>query len=335
MKIFFAIFFAMTILLTGCTKREPPVEVTTQKVHSVDGTLTLSHAGTIALSDATEIRSPISGNVMEKFFTEGADVTEGQTLFKIGAIDDHSELLQTKAEFAKLRTDLAQALAAKDPSAEELKLEVEEKQELVKQLEDEAAGGMVVAPKAGRIDATNTPLGMKVTADETLLATVGNVNPVSVRFDVSAQEARILSATPDLTARLKLNDGSTFDGKIILSDDATTAQALFDNYDEALTPGTPAQIDIDGAKVANLLLVPENAIQRREDGDFVFVVDSDKEAAVKKISLGDRLGTYFIVTNGLKPNDLVVVEGMTDLREGTPLKLREKGEGTRDKRTVE
>lgn len=323
MKIFFAIFFAMTLLLTGCAKQEPPVEVTAQKVHSVDGTLTLSHTGTIALSDATEIRSPLSGNVVEKFFAEGAEVKEEQPLFKIGAVDEHNELLQAKAEFAKLRTDLAQALAARDPSAEELKLEVDEKQELVKQLDDAAKPGMVVSPKAGRIDATNTPLGMKVTANETVLATVGNVNPVSVRFDVSAQEARILSATPDLTARLKLSDGSTFDGTIILSDGAT-AQALFDNPDEVLTPGTPAQIDIDGAKVASLLLVPENAIQRREDGDFVFVVDSDKEAAVKKISLGDRLGTYFIVTNGLTPNDLVIVEGMTGLREGTPLKLRNK-----------
>lgn len=322
MKKIFAVFFAMIILLTGCAKQEPPVEVTAQKVHAVDGMLTLSHAGTIALSDATEIRAPLSGNVMEKFFAEGADVTEGQVLFKIGVIDDHSELLQAKAELAKLRTDLAQALAARDPSAEELKLEVDEKQELVKQLEDAAKPGIVVSPQSGRIDATNTPLGMKVTADETVLATVGNVNPVSVRFDVSAQEARILSTTPDLTARLKLSDGATFDGTIILSDDSATAQALFDNYDEALTPGMPAQIEIDGAKVGNVLVVPENAIQRREDGDFVFVVDSDKEAAAKKISLGDRLGTYFIVTNGLMPNDLVVVKGMTGLREGTPLKFR-------------
>ena len=324
MKIFFAIFFAMTILLTGCAKQEPPVEVTAQKAHSVDGTLTLSHAGTIALSDATEIRSPISGNVMEKFFAEGADVTEGQTLFKIGALDEHSELLQAKAELAKLRTDLAKALAARDPSADELKLEVDEKQELVKQLDDAAKPGMVVSPKAGRIDATNTPLGMKVTADETVLATIGNVNPVSVRFDVSAQEARILSTATNLTARLKLGDGSAYEGTISLADDAI-AQALFDNYDEALTPGTPAQIEIDGAKVTGVLLVPENAIQRREDGDFVLVVDSDKEAAVRKISLGDRLGTSFIVKNGLTPNDLVVVEGMKGLREGTPLKLRDKG----------
>ena len=90
-----------------------------------------------------------------------------------------------------------------------------------------------------------------------------------------------------------------------------------------MTPGTPAQIEIDGAKLVGVLLVPESAIQRREDGDFVFVADSDKTAAVKKISLGDKLGTYFIVTNGLKANDSIVVESQTNLREGTPLKFRD------------
>ena len=324
MKKFFAMFLATLIFLTGCSlNKEPPAQVTAQKVQTLDGTLTLSHTGTIALSGATEIRSAVSGNVLEKFFSEGADVTEGQPLFLIGEPDAHTQLTQAKAELAKARTDLAKALVAKDPAAEELKLDAEEKQALVKQLEDAAAVGMINAPLSGRIDATNTPLGMTVTAQETLLATVGNANPVSVRFEVSAQEARLLSTATDLTARLKLNDGSTLDGTPVVDDDALIAEALFDNTDDTLTPGTPAQIDIVGAKLVGVLLVPEKAIQRREDGDYVFVVDADKEAAAKKISLGDRLGTYFIVTNGLKANDSVVVEGMTTLREGTPLDVNE------------
>ena len=316
MKKFLAMFFAMIILLAGCSNNEPPVEVKAQKVLSANGALTLNHSGTIALSDAEEIRAAISGNIMEKFAEDGADVTEGQVLFKIGELEGHTKLLQAKADLTKARTDLARALAAKDPSAAELQRTADEQQEFVKQLEDAAKSGMVVAPKA------DAPLGMSVTADETVLGTVGNINPVSVRFTVSPQEAHMLKTAENLSARLKLNDGTTYhDGTIIVDDDA--AEIFFDNPDELLTPGTPAQIELDGAKVANVLLVPEKAIQRREDGDFVFAVDSDKEAAVKKISLGDKLGTYFIVKNGLKADDLVVVEGMTALREGTPLKFRD------------
>lgn len=322
MKKFLAMFFAMIILLAGCSNNEPPVEVKAQKVLSANGALTLNHSGTIALSDAKEIRAAISGNILEKFAEDGADVTEGQVLFKIGELEGHTELLQAKADLTKARTDLARALAAKDPSAAELQRTADEQQEFVNQLEDAAKSGMVVAPKAGRLNSSDAPLGMSVTADETVLGTVGNINPVSVRFTVSPQEAHMLKTAENLSARLKLNDGTTYhDGTIIVDDDA--AEIFFDNPDELLTPGTPAQIELDGAKVANVLLVPEKAIQRRGDGDFVFAVDSDKEAAVKKISLGDKLGTYFIVKDGLKSDDLVVVEGMTALREGTPLKFRD------------
>lgn len=323
MKKFLVMFFAMLILLTGCSK-EQPVEVTAQKVQSLDGTLTLQHAGTISLSDETEIRATVSGNIMEKFAPDGSDVTEGQALFKIDELERHTELLQAKAELIQAETDLAKALVAKDSSAEELKLAAEEKRASLKQMEDLAQVGMIYAPKSGRFSSVDVPLGMKVTAEETLLATVGNVNPVAVRFEVSAQEARVLKQSTDLTIRLKLGDGSTYplNGTLRLS--ADTAEALFHNPDETLTPGTPAQVEIDGAKLVGVLLVPESAIQRREDGDFVFVVDSDKEAAVRKISLGDKLGTYFIISNGLQANDFVVVEGATALREGIPLKLRER-----------
>lgn len=314
-------FLAVTIFLAGCSNGEPPVEVSVQKVQSADG-VTLNHEGIISLSDAVEIRSTVSGKVMEKFFSEGADVKEEQVLFKISELEPHADLLQKKTELAKARTDLAKALAAKDPSAAEIQLEVDELSELVKKLEDDAKANLIHAPKSGKIDATNTPLGMTVTADETVLATVGNVNPVSVRFAVSQAESKLLSMTDNLTVRLVLNDGSTYplDGTIKISADNSTAEALFDNSDETLTPGTPAQVEIDGAKMVGVLLVPENAIQRREDGDFVFVVDSDKKAAVKKISLGDKLGTYFIVNDGLKFTDFVVVGDTNNLHEGTPLK---------------
>lgn len=313
-------FFAMLILLTGCSK-EQPVEVTAQKVQSLDGTLTLQHAGTISLSDETEIRATVSGNIMEKFAPDGSDVTEGQALFKIDELERHTELLQAKAELIQAEIDLAKALVAKDSSAEELKLAAEEKRASLKQMEDLAQVGMIYAPKSGRLGSVDVPLGMKVTAEETLLATVGNVNPVAVRFEVSAQEARVLKQSTDLTIRLKLGDGSTYPLNGTLRLVADTVEALFHNPDETLTPGTPAQVEIDGAKLVGVLLVPESAIQRREDGEFVFVVDSDKEAALRKISLGDKIGTYFIVSNGLQANDLVVVEGATDLREGIPLKV--------------
>lgn len=317
----YAMLFTTMILFAACSN-EQSVEVKTEPVQSVDGALALTHSGIIALSDEVEIFSPISGNVMEKFVEDGSDVTEGQLLMKISELGPHSDLLQLKAELTKAKTDLAKALTANDSeAAEELKRTVEENQALVEKLEDETAVGMIYAPKSGRLGSVDAPLGMLVTANETILATVGNINPVAVRFDVSAEEARLLSTAQDLTVKLKFSDGTTYpqEGIINVIDDST-AEATFDNFDELLIPGTSAQIELDGLKISNVLLIPEKALQQRDDGNFVFV-DSNKKAALKKISLGDKIGTYYIVKDGLKAGEAVVVEGMDNLREGTPLKI--------------
>ena len=162
---------------------------------------------------------------------------------------------------------------------------------------------------------------MLVTENETVVAKIGNINPLAVRFNVSAEEAKLLSSE-NLKVTLKFEDGTAYpiDGVIEFVDDST-AEAIFDNSEGLLLLGMNVQIEFDGVKVFNTLLVPEKAIQQRDDGNYVFVVDSNKKAVVKKISLGDRLGNYFIVKDGLNADDSVIVEGQANLREGTRVQL--------------
>lgn len=340
MKKFLTVFFAIIILFTGCSN-EQPVEVTTEKVRLLNGNLTLTHEGIISLSDETEIRATISGNVMEKYAAAGSDVTEGQKILKTSEIGAHTDLLQEKTELAKSMTELtkemselqqaeknssAQNIAAKKSAVETRQAEIAEMQERIQKMEDDSATGIVYAPKSGRLGAVDAPLGSQVTADETLLATIGNINPLAVRFEISPEEARLLSTAQDLKVTLKFIDGTIYpsDGTIKFLDDST-AETLFDNSDGLLLLGMTVKVELDGAKVSNTLLIPESAVQQRDDGNYIFVVDSNKEAALKKISLGGKLGTYFIVTDGLKSDDSVVVEGQTNLREGMPLKFQEVG----------
>lgn len=320
MKKFLMMFFAIVIMLTGCVN-EKPVAVTAEKVRLVDGAFNLTREGIISLSDEVEIRSPVSGNLVEKYAKDGTDVTEGQPLLKISEFGPHADLLQIKTELAKSMTDLAKAQAENDPSATELKIEVEKNQALVKKIEEDTALGVIYAPKSGRLGAVDAQLGMLVTENETVVAKIGNINPLAVRFNVSAEEAKLLSSE-NLKVMLKFEDGTSYpiDGVIEFVDDST-AEAIFDNSEGLLLVGMNVQIEIDGVKVSNTLLVPEKAIQQRDDGNYVFVVDSNKKAVVKKISLGDRLGNYFIVKDGLNADDLVIVEGQTNLREGTKVQL--------------
>ena len=319
MRKLLATFFATIILLAGCSNVQP-VQVSTQTIQPAGGTLIVTHAGTVTLSDETKIFAPVSGNIMERFAAEGSDVTAGQPILKISELGPHSDLLQLKAELAKAKTDLAKALAANEESAADLKLAAEDLQAQVQALEEATAVGIIYAPKSGRLGAVDAPLGMQVTANETLIATVGNINPLAVRFEISAEEARLIAAAQDLTVTLKFDDGTPypFGGEIYIFDDST-AEAIFDNSDGLLLLGMNVTVELDGLNVSNILLVPASAVQNRDADNFVYVAENNK-AAVRNITLGDKIGTYYIVKGGLKAGDSVIVEGTANLREDTPIK---------------
>ena len=209
-------------------------------------------------------------------------------------------------------TTLAKALVDKNPNAAELQFAVEENRRLVQEMEDAAAQGIIYAPKSGQLE-MSLPVGMSVVANETVLATVGNANPVVVTAELSAAEKKVLSTVDDLKISLRLADGSTINGG-----DFKGGEIYFDNPDETLILGAPAQVVID-LKIPNALLVPEGAIQNSGAENFVYIDDNNK-AAVRKIQLGDKIGTYYIVKDGLKADDSIITNGFKNLREGSPLK---------------
>ena len=310
----FLLIICAALLMTGCSE-EPLVEVTTAKV-SINDTLTLTYDGKISTSDALKIFSPISGNVTEKYFEDGANVEERQKLFKVGAAEDSFELSQKKAALAESMTALAKALVDKNPNAAELQLAVEENKRLVQELEEAATQGIIYAPKSGQLE-MSLPIGMSVVANETVLATVGNANPVVVTAELSATEKKILSAAGDLKISLRLADGATINGGSFKG-----GEIFFDNPDETLILGAPAQVVID-LKIPDALLVPEDAIQNSGAENFVYI-DDNKKAAVRKIQLGDKIGTYYLVNDGLKADDAIITNGFKNLREGSPLKVNAK-----------
>lgn len=318
MKKFFCylLLVTCTLLLAGCSD-EAPVEVKTEKISAADN-LTLTHDGKISFSSEVMVYSNVSGTVVEKFFKDGDDVMAGQTIFKIGSQEAENELREKKAKLAESMAKLPRELAAKNP-VDKLQADIAELQMEIDLLEEEASAGMISAPIAGQIGIDNARLGAEVKANETVLAKIGSINPAVVRFEVSAEEKNFLQAgTPKVT--LKFPDGTTYHraGTLKFIDDKT-AEVTFDNTEEILLLNNDAVIELGDVKIANALLVPESAIQQRDGENFVFV-DENKTAVLKKVSLGGKFGNKFVVNDGLKTGDSVVVEALTNLREGTPLK---------------
>lgn len=339
-KIFTALLIVMTIFFASCSNNEKPVEVSAVKVQTVDGAITVTHDGKISLSDEQKILSPVSGNVVSTYFQIGQAVEEGQPLFKIGQQKDEEALLKARAALgesmsalARERSDLAHAeaqLRQKTGSAQEVddkkfiveerQAEVAERQAAVQKLEESAASGIVKAKMAGNIGGEIIQLGAAVTGNETVLCTIGKLNPVSVRVEISDEEKHLILSSPAAKATLKFPDGSTYprEGKINFVNSSTT-EVIFDNPINSLKINDAVQLVIDGVNVPKALLVPESAVQLRGEDHYVFVVDSDKTAALKKISLGGKLGNNFIVNEGLKSEDFVVVDGLKNLRDGSPM----------------
>ncbi|MBR4903276.1 MAG: efflux transporter periplasmic adaptor subunit, partial [Selenomonadaceae bacterium] len=71
------------------------------------------------------------------------------------------------------------------------------------------------------------------------------------------------------------------------------------------------------------ILVPERAIQQLLGESFVLIANAENKSEIRTVKLGEKIGSYYIVTEGLKSNDMVIVEGLSKLRENMPLEVTE------------
>ena len=170
-------------------------------------------------------------------------------------------------------------------------------------------------------------------SEATLLATVSNVDPVRVFVSISESEYLIyqrLRAQGKLREgggdlELILSDGSTFPakGRIIIADRAVDLKtgtlsiiAEFPNPQAILRPGQFGRVRLAATVVDNALLVPQKAVTEMQSAKVVYVVGADNKVALRSITLGDRVGPDYIVTEGVKDGERIIVEGLQKVRPG-------------------
>ena len=131
-----------------------------------------------------------------------------------------------------------------------------------------------------------------------------------------------------ITVAIKLSDGTTYplDGRIVQADRALTqnsgtltVKALFGNPDGLLLPGMFARVKLTGETIPNAILVPQRAVQQLLDKSFVIVVDENNKSESRAVKLGEKVGSFWIIKEGISANDTVVVEGLTKLQAGVDL----------------
>ena len=332
-----------------------PTRVKAIKVLITDAPLTLSYSGQVIDRDEMTVQSKVSGSIVEKYVRGGQNVVEGQILFKIDDRQYKSAVLQAEANLAKSKTNLAkergdlqrdeelfaadaiseQKLVNQRAAVESQEAEVEVNEAILQKAKDDLADTIVYAPMSGRLGIDDVSVGTLSIAGSTSLATIGVVDPVFVQFAVSEQEYLRLSReeeqpSSNFRISLTLADGSSYpyygefaeyDRTLGNETGTLTIRTIFRNPEALLVPGMYARVEIEGLKIQNAMLVPERALQQLLGETLVIVAQSDNKSAVRKIQLGEKIGSYYIVKSGLKADDWVIVEGLTFLRDGMPLEV--------------
>ena len=200
----------------------------------------------------------------------------------------------------------------------------------------------VTAPISGRIGRALVTEGALVGQGEaTQLALVQQVNPMYVNFTQSTTEVLRLrkavasgkfqraSGADAATVRVVLEDGSVYPqpGRLLFSDltvDSTSGQitlrAEVPNPDGLLLPGMYVRVRLEQAQANDAITVPQQAVTRGSSGDSLMVVGTDGKVATRAVKIGSASGSNWVVLDGLKPGEQVMVDGFQKLRGTAPVK---------------
>lgn len=214
-------------------------------------------------------------------------------------------------------------------------------QSLLQKAQENLDDTIIRSPISGKLSVNEMSPGSFVTTGSTELVSVGSVNPIAVQFSVSEnellnfqqtmmenrkdgipQEQMLPQATLTLSNGMKLSEISTeyvMDREVSQSTGTITMKAIFENTEHILLPGMFARVTLISPMQRDVLLVPERAVQQVLDKSFVIVCGDDNQSVSKIVTLGDKVGSYYIVKKGLTEKDVVVVEGLTNLKEGQTL----------------
>jgi membrane fusion protein, multidrug efflux system len=328
-----------------------PVGVVRAELKSISSTA--DFVGRVESINRVQIVARVTGFLEEVKFKEGDVVKEGtplylieQGLFKAAVESAQGALERSKA--AKTLTEI-QLSRAQELLNRQAGTAVTRDQALAS---DQQAAGQILtdqanletakinlgyteinSPIVGKVGRTNITKGNVVSPETGSLTIVVSQDPMYVTFPVS--QTQVLQARKegqthidDIKVMLKFSDGSTYDqvGHINFVDvtvdrgtDAVTVRATIANPNGLLIDNQLVRVLLESGTPMEKLVIPQASLIADQQGSYVFVVD-DGKAAVRRIKVGEESGTGVVIESGLSVGDLVIVEGLQNLRPGTPVR---------------
>ncbi len=355
---------AALLLFAGCQKSDAdaadkpkpkPPEVGVVTVARGDAPLELSLPGRLSASQVAEIRPQVSGLVLKRLFTEGAQVKAGQALYQLDDASFAAERARSAAALLKAEAQLGAAKTKATRDAELLKADAVSRQQAddsaaaLKQAEADVAvaraaldaaqvqlaRARISAPISGRIDISAVTAGALVTANQaTALTTVQQLDPMQI--DIVQSSAELLALRRQLEGKggsnrlqLVLEDGTPYaqPGTLQVSGmsvdrgtGSVTLRATVPNPKGELLPGMVVTARVLAGVDAGVILVPQQGVSRSPTGDATaLVVGEGNVAERRRLKLERAVGNRWLVSEGLQPGDKLIVEGLQRARPGQPV----------------
>ena len=343
--------------LGGCAKEAPkappPAEVQVVTVQQRDEPISREWVGYLDGFVNAQIRAQVTGYLTKQYYTEGAAVKTGDSMFEIdprpfaaaeaqaqGMVDQAQAQLVKTQQDVKRYTPLAQDKAISQEELDDAvqaqlaaKAQVAAAQAAFDQAHLSFGFTHVVSPIDGVAGLVRAQIGDLVGPGTGILTTVSTIDPIKAYFPISEQayldfrsrNPNAAGLPADMEFSLILADGSTYPlkGKFFAIDsqiDANTGTlrvvATFPNPHGLLRPGQYAKVRAVVSTEKGALLVPQRALSELQGGYQAATVDAENKAHIVTVTTGPTVGGLVVVESGLHPGDRVVADGVQKIKDG-------------------
>jgi RND family efflux transporter MFP subunit len=341
----------------------PPPEVLVTTVTPQDVPRVLERVATLDGFINANINAQVQGYIVSRDYQEGSVEKKGDLLFQIDPRPFEAALAQAKGTLAKDQANRVKADADKKraidlfnkkvisdqerdtavAAADSTTANVEADEAAVKQTEINLSYTKITAPIDGVVGFANNQVGDLVGPSTGPLTTMSQIDPI--KAVVTAGEGPFtdfVSRHPDATERnayiksldfeLILGNGEVYPqkGKFYALDrnlDTKTGSiryyVTFPNPGNILRPGQFGKVRFVADMKKGAMVVPQEAVTELQGSYQVAVVDQNNKVSIRPVKMGERIGALWEVTDGLKPGDKVVVEGVQKAREGSTVTVKE------------